>query len=207
MTRSPRGIHLGRPALLACVLVACASTRAADPNRPELALKRGSAWATYSIQPPRIVGPTANLRLEGGRLRGVIASRALDLKIEEGAASGFGPGGPVNLTIARDGSGTRVEGMWNGAPLGLSFEPQAVKGSVVVWQGQLASQQRSCSYNLDKVEPNGAISGSSTCAGMPQQTRLEVHAAAALVLSPSELVVLLVAALSAPPMSGDERRL
>jgi hypothetical protein len=102
---------------------------------------------------------------------------------------------------------TRVDGMWNGAPVNLSFSPSGVKGSVVVWQGRLASQQGSCAYDLDKIEPNGAITGSSTCAGMPQTTRLEVQAATAEVLTPSELAVLLVAALSSPPLSANEGRL
>jgi hypothetical protein len=79
-----------------------------------------------------------------------------------------------------------------------------VKGSVVVWQGRTSSQKSSCGYDLDKLEPNGALSGISTCEGMPQQTRLEVHAGAAKLLDPTELAVLLVAALSAPPVSPNE---
>jgi hypothetical protein len=42
---------------------------------------------------------------------------------------------------------------------------------------------------------------------MPQQTRLEVQAATAEVLTSTELALLLVAALSSPPISPNEVRL
>lgn len=193
----------------ACVggVGACATLRGPAGSEPEVALRRGSAWSTYNLELPRISGPSANMVLEDGRLTGMLASRSLDVKIEEGQASGFGPGGPVNLTITREGPETRVDGMWNGAPVNLRFAPSLVKGSVVVWQGRLVAQQASCGYHLDKVESNGALSGTSTCQGMPQQTRLEVQAATAKVLTATELTVLLVAALSSPPISPNEVRL
>jgi hypothetical protein len=188
-------------------VLACATLRGPAGSQPEVALRRGSSWSTYNLKLPRISGPNANMVLENGRLTGLLASRSLDVKIEEGEASGFGPGGPVNVTISRDGEETRVDGMWNGAPVNLRFAPSSVKGSVVVWQGRRVAQQASCGYNLDKVEPNGALSGTSTCQGMPQQTRLEVRAVIAKVLTPTELVVLLVAALSSPPISPNEAAL
>jgi hypothetical protein len=185
----------------------CAASRGGPGSQPEVALRRGSTWATYSLQPPQITGPTASLKLEGGRLSGVIASRPLDLAIQTDQATGFGPGGPVNLSIERERDGTRVEGLWNGAPVHFTFSPSEVKGSVVVWQGRQAAQQVSCAYQLDHIEPNGALSGFSTCSGMPQDTRLEVNAGTAQLLTPSELVVFLVATLSSPPLSPNERRL
>jgi hypothetical protein len=200
-----RGVRLG--VLLAATSLGCAATQGGSANTPEIALKRGSAWATYTLKPPQITGPTASLVLESGHLKGLLASRSLDVEINPDGAKGYGPGGPVNLSVAHDSDGTHVDGMWNGAPVNFLFSPARVKGSVVVWQGRLASQQASCGYNLDKIEPNGAVSGSSTCAGMPQETRLEVHAATVKVLKPTELAVFLVAALSAPPVSPNERRL
>jgi hypothetical protein len=188
-------------------LGACGTMRGPAGSTPEVALRRGSAWSTYNLKLPRISGPNANMVIEDGRLTGLLASRSLDVKIEDGEASGYGPGGPVNVTVTREGGETRVAGMWNGAPVNLRFAPSSVKGSVVVWQGRMVAQQASCGYNLDKVEPNGALSGTSTCHGMPQQTRLEVQAATAKVLTPTELAVLLVAALSAPPISPNEVRL
>jgi hypothetical protein len=188
-------------------VVACATMRGPAGSQPQVALRRGSAWSTYNLKLPRISGPNANMVLENGRLTGLLASRSLDVKIEEGEANGFGPGGPVNVTITREGEETRVDGMWNGAPVNLRFAPSSVKGSVVVWQGRMVAQQASCGYDLDKVESNGALSGTSTCEGMPQQTLLEVQAATAKVLTPTELAVLLVAALSSPPISPNEATL
>jgi hypothetical protein len=195
-----------RVSLLAS-LAGCATARGSAGTDAEVALRRGSAWATYSLKPPEITGPSASLRIEDGRLRGLLASRAVDIKIQPDGASGFGPGGPVNVTIEREPDGTRVEGLWNGAPVNFVFSPAEVKGSVVVWQGRLGVQQASCAYDLRRIEPNGAVTGSSTCAGMPQETRLEVHAGTAKVLTPSELTVFLLAALSSPPLSPNERRL
>ena len=183
----------------------CAGFRGAGGDRPELALKRGSAWATYTVQLPYIKGRAANLKLEDGRLRGLLGSRTMDVKIEDDGASGFGPGGPVALTVSREGDETRVDGLWNGGPVNLRIDGSKLKGSVVVFQGVIGSDEVSCGYNLEKVDVRGALSGTSTCAGMPQQTRLEVTGPTATVLKPNELIVLLVAALSAPPVSPNER--
>jgi hypothetical protein len=182
----------------------CASTGAKGDAPAEVALRRGGSWATYSIKPPRIVGPTAALELKDDSLHGMLASRSMDVKITDGGASGFGPGGPVNITITPQDGQTIVDGLWNGGPVHFVFAPDGVKGSVVVWQGRMAAQQASCSYTLDKLEPSGAHSGVSICGGMPQDTRLEVLASTAKVLDPNELAVLLVAAFSAPPLATNE---
>jgi hypothetical protein len=188
-------------------LTGCAGLRGTPGSKPELALRRGSAWATYTVKPPHITGPSANLVLDDGRLNGFLASGAVDIRIEDDGATGYGPSGPIQLDILREPGETRVDGLWNGAPVHFLFSPEEVRGSVVVRQGKMAVQQSSCAYALGRSEANGALSGSSTCAGMPQQTRLEVHAATAEVLSASELVVLLVAALAAPPISPNEQPL
>ena len=58
----------------------------------------------------------------------------------------------------------------------------------------------SCEYYLDSVSTDGALNGGSICAGMPQQTRLEVPVAGQAWLTHAELVTVLVAVLSAPPV-------
>ncbi len=58
----------------------------------------------------------------------------------------------------------------------------------------------SCEYYLDSVTPDGALNGGSTCAGMPQQTRLEVPSVARAWMTHAELVTVLVAVLSSPPL-------
>jgi hypothetical protein len=57
---------------------------------------------------------------------------------------------------------------------------------------------------LDERDRNGALLGTSICSGMPQRTRLEVPAAAAAFLTQPELVTILVAMLSAPPLDTTE---
>jgi hypothetical protein len=58
----------------------------------------------------------------------------------------------------------------------------------------------SCEYDLNELGGDGALNGGSICAGMPQQTRLEVPALAKTWLTHAELVTILVAVLSAPPV-------
>ena len=58
----------------------------------------------------------------------------------------------------------------------------------------------SCEYYLDQLSTDGALNGGSTCAGMPQQTRLEVPALAQAWMTHAELVTVLVAVLSSPPV-------
>jgi hypothetical protein len=57
----------------------------------------------------------------------------------------------------------------------------------------------SCEYYLTELGSDGSLSGGSTCAGMPQQTRLEVPRIAQAWLTRAELLTVLVAVLSAPP--------
>jgi hypothetical protein len=73
---------------------------------------------------------------------------------------------------------------------GLGLEPPA--------------RDSSCQYVLDHREADGGLSGTSICAGMPQQTRLEVPAIADALLTRAELVTVLVAFLSAPPVASSE---
>ena len=58
---------------------------------------------------------------------------------------------------------------------------------------------QSCEYFLDKLGTDGALTGGSTCAGMPQATRLEVPRIAQAWLTRAELVTVLVAVLASPP--------
>jgi hypothetical protein len=66
-------------------------------------------------------------------------------------------------------------------------------------------QDMSCEYYLDKLGSDGALNGGSICAGMPQQTRLEVPAVAKAWMTHAELVTVLVAVLSAPPVVRAEQ--
>jgi hypothetical protein len=190
---------------VACLVLGCAGTRGsgrpgAGAGKPEIAIKRGAAWATYAIDPPRIVGPTAELQFSDGNLRGLIGSRALNVTIRDAGADGLGPSGPVNLTVDNGNGETKVDGLWNGAPVHFVFAPNLVKGSVAVRSGRTGADERSCSYQLDQVDKNGALVGYSTCSGLPQLTRLEIDAPVARLLKPNQLAVFLVAAFASPPL-------
>jgi hypothetical protein len=194
--------------LAGALAAGCASSNGHGPatERPEIGIRRGGSWSTYSVSPPRIVGPTATLELKDGHLHGSLASRSLDLRMNGPEVTGFGPGGPVRVDIRMNGGETEVEGLWNGAPVHLRFTPEGVRGSVVVARGRTGARELSCFYALDRRESDGSLAGSSTCAGMPQETRLQVSARVAELLSPTELAVFLTAALGAPPGMNNEWR-
>lgn len=191
---------------LASSLLSCATNGERRPGQPTIAIRRGSAWATYSFALPRIVGSTAELRLEDGVLRGLMASRGMDVTIRPGQATGHGPTGPVNVTITEEQDRIEVHGLWNGSPAHLTMSPSLVRASVVVGRGRTGANELSCGYQLDRLEPSGALVGSSACAGMPQETRLEVDTPLRAQLAPRELAVFLLAALAAPPLSPNEWR-
>jgi hypothetical protein len=67
-----------------------------------------------------------------------------------------------------------------------------------------AFRNSSCEYALDARAPDGALVGTSICSGMPQPTRLEIPPAAAAWLSGPELLTVLTAVLSAPPVPPSE---
>jgi hypothetical protein len=191
---------------MATTVMSCATDGSQRQGRPSVAIRRGSTWATYSFALPRIIGPSVELQLKDGVLRGFMASRALDVTIRPGEAMGSGPSGPVNLRIVERDGQVEVDGLWNGAPAHLVVSPSILRGSVVVGRGRTGAQEVSCGYQLDRVESNGALAGSSACAGMPQETRLEVDSALREQLRPHELAVFLLAALAAPPLSTHEWR-
>jgi hypothetical protein len=189
---------------LVSTLAACATYGNNRPDRPAVAIRRGSTWATYSFVLPRIIGPTVELQLKDGVLRGFIASRTVDVTIRPREAVGSGPSGPVSLTIAIVDDRVEIDGLWNGAPAHLVVAPTSVRGSMVIRRGRAGAQEVSCGYQLDRVEANGAVAGSSACGGLPQDTRLEIDPRLRQLLAPHELAVFLVAALAAPPASPHE---
>jgi hypothetical protein len=92
-----------------------------------------------------------------------------------------------------------------GAPAHLSLAPTSLRGSVVIRRGRPGGQEVSCGYQLDRLEANGALVGSSACGGMPQDTRVEVDPRLNREIARHDLAVFLIAALAAPPFSPHER--
>jgi hypothetical protein len=174
-----------------------------------------------------------NSVLTGAVSGGAAPGGTLRVNIKEDGAEGFGPVGPVALDYALNDQATVVEGIWNGGRVRLVFARQSLKGTVTAnsmfhnrAEGNSASSiennrrfrrsgrtidsleppafDLSCDYDLNELGRDGALNGGSTCAGMPQQTRLEVPALAKTWLTHAELVTVLVAILSAPPVVASE---
>jgi hypothetical protein len=126
----------------------------------------------------------------------------MDVKITGDEASGFGPSGPVELTVADQDGNTVVSGTWNGGPVHLALAPDSLKGSVILRPGRSLGSEQSCGYEL-RVRAGSALVGSSSCGGMPQDTRLEVDPRLRAMMTPTEMVVVLVATLANPPSLGE----
>jgi hypothetical protein len=151
------------------------------------------------------VGPSVELQLRQGVLRGFSGGGAVDVRIGHNEASGYGPSGPVQLELSdRDGE-LVVEGMWNGGPVHFTLSAGALKGSIVRRGGRSLASEQSCGYELGRSDRAGAGAyvGRSSCGGMPQETRLEIDPRVPRLLTPTEMTVVLVAALAAPPMTRE----
>ncbi|HEY0711268.1 MAG TPA: hypothetical protein VGF45_01245 [Polyangia bacterium] len=174
-----------------------------------------------------------NSVLTGAVSGGSAPGGTLRVNIKEDGAEGFGPVGPISLDYAMNDHATVAEGTWNGGRVRLVFARESLKGTVTAnsmfhnrSEGNatfsMENSRRfrrsgrtidsleppaadlSCEYDLNELGGDGALSGGSTCAGMPQQTRLEVPAMAKTWLTHAELVTVLVAVLSAPPVLVSE---
>jgi hypothetical protein len=176
-----------------------------------------------------------NSVLTGSISGGTAPAGSLRVSISEDGAEGFGPLGPVSLDFFTDEEATVAEGTWNGGRVHLVFARESLKGTVNVNSffhsksnpsdsldsmrtGRMGAFGRSsadlldpapldlsCEYYLDNLTTDGALNGGSTCAGMPQQTRLEVPKIAQAWLTRAELVTILVAVLSSPPVVVSEQ--
>jgi hypothetical protein len=181
-------------------------------------MARGARWSGLTIHPPYLSGPLFMLTLQHHALTGWVSGEsapagALRVAIEDDAASGYGPLGPVAMDF--DGSDDRdsVQGVWNGRRVHFVIDAAGLRGSIADNSDlprlsspvrDRAYHQSSCEYVLDDRGPDGAFVGISICAGMPQPTRLEIPPAAIAWMSRPELLTVLTAFLSAPPVPRSE---
>jgi hypothetical protein len=172
----------------------------------EMGLRRGAAWSTATVKPPYVIGPRLNLHLNHSVFGGAIDGMPVNLRVESDGISGNGPRGPVSIDIVADKEKLVIEGTWNGLRAHFEVTDQAFKGSLAVYRGREVGSEIYCQYVLDKVEADGARSGTSICSGLPEQTRLEVPAQVQKWLTRQELVVVLLALLSSPPITQLERQ-
>jgi hypothetical protein len=204
MVSSRRGIL--SVLFLTLAAAGCAHGSAAPP-RPGIAIQRGGAWSTLSVALPHVTGPNVNLTFDNGELRGFVGAGALSVKVSGDKADGYGPSGPVAMTMEREGPALRIDGEWNGGPVHLQLGPDGLRGSVIRRGSRTTTATASCSYDLRGGSPKGGLVGTSTCIGMPQQTRLEIDPGVRQQLSPPELSVLLVAVLASPPLDLPAERI
>jgi hypothetical protein len=152
------------------------------------------------------------IRKDGAEGFGPLGPISLDFETDEAAtvAEGTWNGGRVHLVFAREslrGTVTTNSFFYSRSNGGGVANMESFRNPRVTRAfGRAADtiepvpQDLSCEYYLDHLSSDGALNGGSICAGMPQQTRLEVPAQAKTWLTHAELVTVLVAVLSAPPV-------
>jgi hypothetical protein len=193
--------------LLPALLGACAGATQGQGALPELeggaelGLRRGAAWSTATVKPPYVIGPRMNLHLNHNIFGGAIDGMPVNLRVEPDGISGNGPSGPVSIDIESAPDKLVFEGTWNGSRAHFEVTDQAFKGSLAVYRGRQVGSEAYCQYVLDRVEADGARAGTSICAGLPEETRLEVPGQVYKWLTRPELVVVLLALLSSPPIT------
>ncbi len=188
----------------------------------EMGVRRGAAWSTLTVRPPYIIGPRGTLKLQKGMMTGTLGdvsgpTGSIYVTIEKGGASGMGPYGPIAIDVEDDPAEINVGGMWNGARVHFRITEESFRGTIPIFNSEanrspitrapMPSTVATCQYVLDKVEPDGSRSGMSICGAMPEDTLLDVPRAIQGWLTRSEMVVVLLALLSAPPFTSMERRM
>jgi len=168
--------------------------------------------------------------LSGSISNGTAPGGNIHVSIAEDGAEGHGPLGPVAMDFISTPDSTTAQGMWNGHRVHIVFTKESVKGTIadnsdVMTRGdpdaaiRARTRQRmgniansfdpsprnsSCEYFLNELASDGALTGGSIRSGMPQPTRLEVPSMAQTWLTRPELVTVLVAVLSSPPVGNAE---
>lgn len=170
----------------------------------ELGLRRGAGWSTLTVKPPYVIGPRVNLQLKRGAFSGTIDGRAVSLQIDATGVRGMGPVGQVAFEIEEGPDRLVVGGTWNGSRVHFEITSEALRGTIAVSQSPRFTEVVNCQYVLDKVQRDGSRSGMSICAGLPEDTLIEIPPAVQGWLTRQELVVVLLALLSAPPITSME---
>lgn len=165
----------------------------------EMGLQRGSQWTTFTVKPPHIIGPNGNLKMHKGELNGSLQGRPLFVKVEKDGAHGTGPFGNVAIEIADGTDKLEVSGTWSGARVFFRITPESMRGTIPVFAGGVIGNTQTCQYVLDRVEPDGSRTGVSTCAGLPERTRLEIPPSIQGWLTRSELMVVILSLLAVAP--------
>lgn len=173
----------------------------------EMGLQRGSGWTTLTVKPPYIIGPRTNLKLVDGVFSGNIDGRPVKLYIQDEGIHGQGPYGNVNVEIHESPDTMTIEGSWNDSRVHFKVTEESFRGTIPIWNDNSSPIRtaESCQYVLDSVAEDGSRMGSSICNGLPENTRIEVPAAIQDWMTRPELTAVLLALLSSPPTTYQER--
>ncbi|MDX2020845.1 MAG: hypothetical protein SF187_11435 [Deltaproteobacteria bacterium] len=174
----------------------------------EMGVRRGAAWTTLTVKPPYVIGARTNLSLKNSVFSGSIEGRPVKLYVEKDGIHGQGPFGNVNVVIYDGPDSMTIEGTWNDYRVHFKVTAESFRGVIAVWNDNagLIRNSETCQYVLDKVDQDGSRMGSSICFGMPEDTRIEVPGPVQDWLTRQELTVVLLALLSSPPTTVQERR-
>ena len=219
----------GLRVLVVVVALCSAGTGCRLPSSPpaprqsgdvDLGLRRGVAWTTFLLRRGKVIGSTASLEIRKGKIVGFLDGGAvrLDAKADEVTGSvgggmesrtGIGEdrraeidprntGGRVQIDIEEYDGKLDIGGTWNDDRVHIEITPETLKGTI---RGRALGQ---CQYVLDKIDTDGVRSGTSICAGLPEQTRLEFPKAVENWLTRGEAVVVLLSLLSSAPRTSTD---
>jgi hypothetical protein len=204
--------------------LACAGTIAPREtgSATAIGLQRGSGNSSLMLRLPHMYGPSFMLHLSARQLTGWASGElgpagAFRVTIEQDGARGKGPHGTISVDYLDRDDHVLAEGQWNGERMHLEFSQKAIRGTVADNSARVGSQpgwkdldpeaaESSCLYSLEMVDRPGSFSGTSTCNGMPEETRFEIPAAVEALFTRAELLTVLISVLSTPPAARGERR-
>jgi hypothetical protein len=143
---------------IACVALVGAACRTPEAPLPEVeggvevGLRCYNRWDHFTVKPPHIMGPEHNLKLAGGRMRGAIAGKLTDVRIEKETFTGMIAGRAVEVWMGQVPGEIAAEGTWYGASVRLSATDDHVRASVPTERG-------SCCHEFNMVRSGSAAPG------------------------------------------------
>ena len=191
--------------LVSGLLVGCGASQPPGPQiGVDVGLKRGGSWTTFNVRPSRIIGSTASIEFKKGHAFGFLNNESVKLEIKPDELTGV-VGGRVALDVDSADGRVEISGMWNDDRVHFVVTPDALRGTITGAKPTLMGGGLGhCQYVLDKMESDGARTGTSICSGMPEPTRLEFPSTVEKWLGRGEVVVVLLALLSSAPATSTD---
>jgi hypothetical protein len=178
------------------------------PSGPQIGvdvgLKRGGSWTTFNVRPSRFMGSTASIEFKKGHAFGFLNNESVRLDIKPDELTGVA-GGRVALDVDAQDGRVEISGLWNDERVHFVVTPDVLRGTITgARPTMMGGGLGHCQYVLDKMESDGARTGTSICSGMPEPTRLEFPNAIEKWLGRGEVVVVLLALLASAPATSTD---